>query len=343
MARTLFSMLSATVMMVLSAPNEASSQKATKPNTPEPAHAGIGDRALTFGGRTFDDWRKLVSTDLDPETRAKAYSALGAFASHGKAAEAVSAISQALPREQMRVAVEAAYGALVSAGDQGTTILVQGIRHQDGLHRHVALEVLGRGYSKKMSGTAPAVMEALQKGDTESRRLACRALEHIVVAEDVAFALEGTPKEDRTVAPIRVPQEPSATVASVALALGQSLKDADASVRIAAATSLEHIGPKAKAAVPSLIEYTRAAFVRIKTGEHAAVERLKTRRSQRTSFPLSNFQELTQGLAAIGSMGPAASAAVPLLTEIKSDERFHNLSDPLENVLDAIQAKQNTP
>ena len=88
-------------------------------------------------------------------------------------------------------------------------------------------------------------------------------------------------------------------------ALSKMLKDADPSVRLKAANSLERMGPLAKAAIPDLIVFVDAAFSKVKAPPQGSREWS------------DSGSELTFGIQALGSMGPAAAAAVPLLTTLK--------------------------
>lgn len=325
------------VAAVLGAPSDSPSQKTTAPletksGTSQPAVPGTEDPSLTYGGRTFDQWRHLVSTDLEAETRAKAYSAFGAFARHGMATEAVATIRQALATEQTPVALQAAYGALVSAGDAGVPVILDEIRHRDRVHRWATVEAMGKGYNPKLSAAVPALIEVLQKDDPKLRELACIALEHIVAATHQDFKKAGTD------VPAQGSAEGDAVAGQVASALGAALKDPEPSVRLAAATSLGHLGPSAKAAAPCVVEYTKGAFARTKAGRQAAVERARTGQRPVTRPRVSNYDELMAGVVALGSLGEAARGAEALLTEIKRDEVSRTFPSFVDNALEAIQA-----
>ncbi len=279
-----------------------------------------------YGGKTFDQWREIARTELDDDLRVKAFAALGAFARNGKSDEAAAAIIEALKVNQSSVALIAAYGTLRMAGPQGEAAIKSGIRDKDPGHRRAAIEVLGvrrgRGGRGGRGGgggdpedrraaiealedglgkntyAVPALIEALDDPDPGIRSNAGRVLAHIAIATEYEF------KEGKLVR-VRPEGEIGATTKVVVPALSKLLKDADPSVRARAANSLEVMGTLAKAAIPDLIVFVEAAFSKVKV-------------APRGSRELSDSgEELMFGIQALGSMGPAASAAVPLLTAIQ--------------------------
>jgi len=74
----------------------------------------------------------------------------------------------------------------------------------------------------------------------------------------------------------------------------EALKSPDASTRVAAASALAKIGPRAKSAVPALIETLK--------DDHKLVR--------------------TQSIAALGKIGPAAVDAIPMLSRFAEDGDF---------------------
>ena len=218
---------------------------------------------VTYGGRTLDEWQRLVCTDLEPESRAKAFAAFRAFAAQGKSAEAVAAIRAGLAIDQPAVAVQAAYDAVLKTSHDGEDLLVLGIGHQKLEHRRAAVRAAGIDYCSRKAVLLPLI-KAIRDEDVEVRSLACTALEHM------AIAAEREP-QDGTTSTKPPPGTPTATTNGVVTAMSPALKDADASVRIAAAKSLGHLGPKAKAAVPDLVAFTQAALEDFENRRQAAM------------------------------------------------------------------------
>src|SRR5205807_552128 len=55
---------------------------------------------LRYAGKSFDEWRDVLLTDLDPSTRIKAFKALQAFGSTMHAQEVADAVQEALKTDQ---------------------------------------------------------------------------------------------------------------------------------------------------------------------------------------------------------------------------------------------------
>ncbi len=89
--------------------------------------------SFQYGGKSFDDWRKLLLTDLEPDTRVKAIKALGAFGpATGNAKMVAAAIAEAalktdVPEEALSgnnfIFQNAACSALAGLGEAGVPVL----------------------------------------------------------------------------------------------------------------------------------------------------------------------------------------------------------------------------
>ena len=102
--------------------------------------ANAGDR--TFGGRTFDDWKVLAVNDLDPQTRAKAMSAIGVLGHNGHRAAAIEVLQRAIASESDATVARAGYAAILSFGDDSIAAIEAGLSAEDENKRRVAITVV---------------------------------------------------------------------------------------------------------------------------------------------------------------------------------------------------------
>jgi RNA polymerase sigma factor (sigma-70 family) len=69
-----------------------------KPKEEKPAEDGVPKEDLRYGGKAFREWRIVLITDLKPDVRIEAMKALGAFGSNGYGAEATAFIVQTMKK-----------------------------------------------------------------------------------------------------------------------------------------------------------------------------------------------------------------------------------------------------
>jgi len=274
-------------------PSAAVPPSSSQDNLPSASSAA---ELKVYGGKALDQWRDLARTDLDNATRVKAFQALGAFASSGKSTEALTAILEALKVDQSPDALKAAYTALRLTGPQGEATIISGIRHKDPVHRRAAIEGW-LWYGSRDTYAVPALIEAVDDTDPLVRREVCLDLANIAVATEYER------KKDGSTIRIRPEGEIGPTTKVVVPALCKRLKDADSGVRLQAVDSLRNMGMLAKAAIPDLIAFVEAASSKLKAAPPTSRE--------------YTYLELCSGVEALGRMGPAASAAVPLLTMLQ--------------------------
>ena len=150
----------------------------------------------------------------------------------------------------------------------------------------------------KNTYAVPALIEALDDPDPGIRSNAGRVLAHIAIATEYEF------KEGKLVR-IRPEGEIGPTTKVVVPALSKLLKDADPSVRGRGGQFLGSDGHVGEGRDSRPDSFCRGRF-------------FQSQGRARGSRKLSDSEEeLKFGIQALGSMGPAASAAVPLLTAIQ--------------------------
>jgi hypothetical protein len=263
-----------------------------KPEKPSPPAAGPAAELKVYGGKTLDQWRELARTDLDHHTRVNSFRALGAFAGSGKSNEALTAILEALKVDQPLDALIAAYAALRLTGPQGEATIISAIGDKDAAHRLAAIRAMAFGNSSRDTYAIPALTEALDDPDPAVRQHICLALASIAVATE-----QGSQKDGRA-SRVRLEGEIGPTSKTVISVLSRLLKDADPRVRDVAVLELDQMGALPKASIPDLIAYVKG-------------------KSEEPRKHVGSERELSMALRALGQMGPAASAAIPLLTQIK--------------------------
>jgi hypothetical protein len=164
-------------------PREDSKETKTEsqPPAPRPPQA---KGFLRYGGKSFEDWRRIMMTDLKPETRIEAIKALSAFGANGYGKEAAEAIIQLMrgyefpgrDRDDQNV-INAAESAFRKIGPEGASALIEELEHGKLNGRRFAIAALqNMGPAAKdalptlrekqkgiTSGEASAIQEALRK------------------------------------------------------------------------------------------------------------------------------------------------------------------------------------
>jgi hypothetical protein len=144
-----------------------------------PGRPGMKNQ-LAYGGKSFDEWRKVLLGDLEPETRVKALTALGAFGANGYGEEVAAAIAELLKNEApsqvfSEALQKAASDALVRCGSAGVSVL-QGQLTSDLVQSRRDAAVALAGVAPSTEGIAAALLKAVQDRDGQVRSTACRAL-----------------------------------------------------------------------------------------------------------------------------------------------------------------------
>jgi HEAT repeat protein/beta-lactamase regulating signal transducer with metallopeptidase domain len=186
---------------------------------------------LRYGGKSFEDWRKELVTELKPELRAEGIKALSTFGAHGYAKEAVAIILEearsynSLGVDQGdQLVLEAARSGLTKIGPEAVGPLIEELTNGTRNGRLFALSALARlGGNAKPAG--PAVARAITDKDFHVRTGAISALPSI----------DGN--------------EPGAVPALV-----KALKDEYRPNRGEAVAALTRIGPQNKQVIPALLE-----------------------------------------------------------------------------------------
>jgi RNA polymerase sigma factor (sigma-70 family) len=154
--------------------------------------------ALRYDGKDFDDWRRLLLTELKPERRVEGIKAMSAFGTNGYAREAAAAVLEVLRaydpprneagtplqvemREQEALVIQAARACLTRIGKDATPALVEELRKGNKRSRYQVLELLGQTRVERPMDVEPkplisAVLKTVQDEDSTIRMLALWAL-----------------------------------------------------------------------------------------------------------------------------------------------------------------------
>jgi HEAT repeat protein/protein involved in polysaccharide export with SLBB domain len=269
---------------------------------PDPSAAKTKKAGLRYGGKTFEQWRTELTTELKPEVRIEGIKALSTFGANGYGAEAAAAIVEVMQgydptqgdEDDQRV-INAGLDAFAKLDRAAVPVLLEALRKDHRNVRRFAVRALGR-LSTDTKTIVPALLKAMQDEDHYLRRHALLA----VLAID--------------------PQAPGFLEALI-----QALKDKDVGVRLDAVNSLQQFGPRAGAAVPMLAEALQdenaqirslaaLALNRIGTGAEAAAPALAK------ALKDPDTQVRRNAIYALQTIQPKAKVVVAALIEATKDQ-----------------------
>jgi beta-lactamase regulating signal transducer with metallopeptidase domain len=198
---------------------------------------------LTYGGKNFIEWRKVLLGDLEPDTRVKALTALGSFAANGYAEEVAAAIGELLKSDGPNDAVQAnvqkaACESLVRCGSAAVPVLEAQLACESTESRRNAVMALS-AIVPSTEAIAAALLKVVKDRDRNLRGMACLALakSHLDrpgVADVLAQAARDGEQYVRFSTVTGLGQSGAAVDVVVNL-IREFLKDDDATVRATAA------------------------------------------------------------------------------------------------------------
>jgi HEAT repeat protein len=203
---------------------------------------------LRYDGKSFDQWRDFLRTELKAERRIEGLHALSVFGAHGYAKEAAEVVLEAAlkhvkleaqKRKKAKVGGKSGKGvrsegepsddadviaraarSLGEIGQPAAALLVGALKHPDGAVRHFAAYTLFGHFETLPAAAAPALAAALQDADPETRRYAVRALDSrfdAVPAVAVPALIRAVQDEDNTVSVLAMMALPRADKGLAAL------------------------------------------------------------------------------------------------------------------------------
>jgi RNA polymerase sigma factor (sigma-70 family) len=288
--------------------------------------------ALRYGGKSFDEWRTLLQTELKPETRVEGVKALCAFGANGYGREAAVAVVTAVrgynpdvvdPGEEAVLA--AARLGLAKIGAEAVPVLVDELKTGGRNGRRFALHAL-RVMGRQGEPAAPAVAEALKDRDPGIRLWAAEALGPIdPEASTVSAVAEAVTDEDvrvRSQALTLLAGWKGKARAATPQLLAGAVKDDDPDCRRVAMDALGAIKPPAKDLVPTLAEAVKDKNPYVRGQAFGLLNWLGPEAREGVPALVGEFQRAEDEpgkrlgiVQVLGNMGPAAKAAVPALIE----------------------------
>ena len=294
----------------------------------EPAQTGI---ELTYAGRRFSEWARMVRFDLDPSTRKQGYLALRVFGQLGSVQkQALAAMLAGLNSESSEDVLNDGYLELRRLGDGGTAALISALKHEKRPHRLAAARTLSTGYFNNVTeDIVNGLMEAAAIDDAEIRKSACAALGR--VAQSTEFDFSQQPP-----VPLRARNESSETTKKVLEVLSLALEDEDMNVRIVSADAIGRLGSKSRESLPNLIGYLEATDARIKLSvpraEQPEIQFDPPIQSRNDFFAFLGEQSVV--LRALQRLGTDAKPALPILEAMTSEDfRTQRLIDETIRVI----------
>jgi RNA polymerase sigma factor (sigma-70 family) len=318
---------------------ENTPQQAEKAGKAAEAPSPPPREALRYGGKDFQEWRRLLRIDLDPVTRVQGIKALAAFGTNGYGPEAAAAILDvvrgynldALDGEDAKV-VEAAGKGLAKIGTEAVPVLVEEMKHGRKNERQFALAEALPSLRSTAKAAIPAAITALRDEDPDIRRIAVNALRSIDPEGTSAPAMARVVTDDDADIRYRAMQAlagwgPKARVAAPQL-LAAAVKDPNPGWRRLALTTLDALKLDAATLLPALEEALKDKDGKVRQQAIATLGTLGA--EARDAVPglvavlkrSDNLEEHVQILETLAAMGPAAKAAVPALKEMMSDPKI---------------------
>jgi RNA polymerase sigma factor (sigma-70 family) len=310
---------------------ETAPQNLGKAEQPAQAVRRPSKEALRYGGKSFDEWRTVLLTDLKPEMRAEALKALGAFGANGYGREATAIIVETVrgygpypgDADTAKV-VEGSHSGLSKIGTEAVPVLVEELKNGEKNGRLFALSSLS-WIGSRAKEAVPAVKEALKDKDHAIRYEAIKALYSIDLDGNVSVFADAVADDAVEIRNFTLNLMRShGAIAKVAMPrlLIVAVKDSEPNIRNMALDILLGLKPDTKTAVPTLREVLKDKSQGIRQTAVRALANLGPEAKEAVPdlvAALKNTQdygEREQIIYALGSIGPEAKAAIPALLEI---------------------------
>jgi HEAT repeat protein len=286
-------------LTVQSAPPKGNAAELTinvKVAEPEKAKA-VAKEDLRYDGKSFEEWRTNLQTELKPERRAEAIKALGKFGVNGYAREAAVAILQTMRaydpdhlEDEDRPVDEAAVTALTKVGSDAVPALIDELKNGPSYGRRFAAAYL-RWHSKDMR-RIPALLAALKDKDDYVRNNALGSL-----SNEEGYSWK---------------------TAELIFALTVLMDEKDDSTRGWHADLFDRVSAKHKEALPLVLKALKDSQPSVRAHAVGAVARIGVERKRLFSILTDAFKETDEAVRlsaakCLGELGADAKEAVPLL------------------------------
>jgi RNA polymerase sigma factor (sigma-70 family) len=307
----------------------------------------ITKEQLRYGGKSFDEWRRVLLIDLKPEMRVEAINALSTFGPNGYASEAITAILEVMRtyqdlsgRDQDALKVsDAGVKGIARIGAAAMPALVSELQHGKRNSRQFAvLALLALGQSEPKAAL-PVLSKALQDADVEVRREAVQAVRQLDTEGTSVPMLAKILANEREAGDIRsiavevlinlsnFDAKVKAAVAKAAVpALLTAAKDRNVALRRRAFDTLAVIKPEAGTILPVLTPALSDKDRQVRMVAAQMVEGLGASARDAVSalvgaLKATHDPDEQMGLVkALGAIGPGADEAIPVLTGLLASD-----------------------
>jgi HEAT repeat protein len=322
--------------------------------------------SLRYAGKTFQQWRKELQTELKPEFRAEAIKAMGFFGAAGYGAEAARAVIESMrgcgvvftargmeagiAQEDMML-IGAACQAIHRIGPEVVPALRAGLGHPNRAVRQFAISCVAHSGEAARCFRAE-IVRAIDDSDPFVAQQACMiAVASCPGEEGLACALARALRSRDDLTRVRAAEALGQLGKAGHPALDgllEALEDSVPGVRAASILALSKLEVDPKQIVQPLLRATKADkeggavvqaahlyFTGQGTGADGIVRAL--------ALVVKENEELRdQALLALRAMGPAAKGAVPVLKEALKNATGEQ-ADRLEASVRAIEAGSSAP
>ncbi len=215
---------------------------------------------LRYGGKSFDDWRRELLTELKPELRIDGIKAMAEFGANGYGPEAVEVIGEIAKsvhsEDQLGFRHNTIRTAIRRIGPPAAPYLLRSLSSSDRNLRRFAAATIGFIIPHPKEAI-PALTELVNDDDSEIRALAIEAALAIDFASSevqkaLAKALKDSAPRVRKSAVDAIRPIDKSKIAVPMLA--EALKDSGPETKKQIISILSEMGAGAKAAIPALIE-----------------------------------------------------------------------------------------
>jgi beta-lactamase regulating signal transducer with metallopeptidase domain/HEAT repeat protein len=220
--------------------------------------------SLRYGGKTFAEWRDLLLTDLEPESRVKALKAIGELGANGYSTEAADAIGKALQMDEPAANQWKVFTAGCEALNRlGEAAVPEFNKLMKSDRPQVPEKAAARMHSVlRLPSALPTLLQFATIESEEVRRNCCESLSRFHLAQsEVATLLMSRINTDvsevRSAILSGLRQAEGSTNAAIPLLL-RLLEDEQSDIRSLAALTLAEVGPNDERTRMALLKVTSA-------------------------------------------------------------------------------------
>ncbi|MGH7137024.1 MAG: HEAT repeat domain-containing protein [Pirellulales bacterium] len=298
----------------------------------------VAKEDLRYAGRSFDEWRRQLLTDLEPKTQIAAIEALAAFGTKGYESETAAALSQVLGSKFDQVRWSA-FSALATLGPASVPILLDALRSDNPQARGSAAAALAQ-VSPAADAALDPLRQAIQDEDRSVRLAAARSLAKLGAGEKrllpVFEQLARSADVEMRQTIVRGLSEAGGDAPRLLPLFLRELDDDDWQTRAAAGRALVRYGPASREVIEGLTELARedisrvrlrqqfdttvGSFVRTLSREEKNLDTVAPVVIEAASVVLTDpvyarSSLVGDVLAALARLGPKGAAAVPALAQ----------------------------